>query len=105
MNQGNIVKLKKEKVEIWKAWALFLSQRQQDVVATLREENILYEGSLLFEIAGDWYVCLFAVNEKDAIKGPNLDNELNIQHRQKMKECFEEKIGPASMLYLFDARI
>lgn len=103
MNQGKILKLKKEKVETWKAWALFLVQHQADVIATLREENILYEGSFLFEIAGEWYTCLFAVSEKDAIKGPNLGNDLNIQHREKMKECFEEKIGPASMLYLFDA--
>lgn len=58
----------------------------------------------MFEINEEWYVCLFAVNEKDAVKEANLDNELNVQHREKMKECFEEKIGTASVLYLFDAK-
>lgn len=103
MHQGNVFKLKKDKVDTWKDWSAFLNNHKEEALTTLREENILYEGSLLFQMQNDWYVCLFAYTENGLIKSANLDTELNVTHKEKMRECFEEKVGPLSIGYIFDS--
>lgn len=106
MKQGNVFKLKKEKVDSWKEWAQFLNDHASKVIPTLRQENILYEGSLLFQLDEDWYVCLFALknNNEDSISSADLTNELNVRHREKMKECFKERVTEVSVPYFFSSK-
>lgn len=99
---GNIFKLKKEKVEEWRKWSAHLIAHEAEVRETLREEHMLFEGSFIFSQQEESYVCLYG--KHDGAPSPtNLERELNRTHREKMKECFEERIGKIENLYYFEA--
>ena len=100
---GNIFKLKRDKVDEWKSWSLYLLSHEDTVEKTLAEENISFEGSFLFTYNNDTFVCLYSkTNESSVKKEANLELEINLKHREKMKECFEERIGKIENLYLFE---
>jgi hypothetical protein len=99
---GNIFKLKKDKIDTWKEWSSYLLSQKEIVETTLEEENISLEGSFLFTHNNDTFVCLYAVTKPSAgKKEANLEKEINIKHREKMKECFEERVSGIENLYLF----
>lgn len=102
--QGNIFKIRKHKVEEWKKWASYLISQKKLVAETLEEENVSLEGSFLFSQGEDTLVCLYSVEKNDVNKKEaNLEKEINVKHREKMKECFEEKISKIENLYLFES--
>lgn len=99
---GNIFKLKKDKVDDWKNWSQYLLSHKNIVEKTLEEESISYEGSFIFKYGDDTFVCLYAkTNENGVKKEVNLELDINNKHREKMKECFEERISVIENLYLF----
>lgn len=101
--QGNIFKLKKDKVDEWKKWSSYLLSQKNEVIKTLVEENISFEGSFLFSSAEDIFVCMYAKPQiGEFSKSANLEKEINKEHRNKMKECFEEKLSRIENLYFFE---
>jgi hypothetical protein len=101
---GNIFKLKNEKIDEWKKWSRYLLLNKEIVEKTLEEENISFEGSFLFNYGDATFVCLYSKTKESAEKKEaNLENELNVQHREKMKECFEERVSKIENLYLFNS--
>lgn len=101
--QGNIFKLKKDKVDEWKKWSSYLLSQEGEVTKTLVEENILFEGSFIFSSAEGTFVCLYAKPRQGEVsKSANLEKEINKEHRNKMKECFEEKLSRIENLYFFE---
>lgn len=106
MKQGNLFRLHKEKVDAWLEWSEYLKNHSHNVRETLQEEGIAYEGSLVFEMGGETYVCLFALKDEDvdSIRSANLDHEINIRHREVMKECFAEKVSTIAVSYFFSSK-
>jgi hypothetical protein len=99
---GNIFKLKKDKIDEWKNWSQYLLSHKDIVEKTLTEENVSFEGSFLFTHSDNTFVCLYTkTNENGVKKDANLEGDINTKHREKMKECFEEKISKIENLYLF----
>lgn len=99
---GNIFKIKKNKIEEWRNWSTHLLLNKDVVEKTLTEENISFEGSFLFTYADDTFVCLYTKTNEDSIKmKANLELEINSKHKEKMEECFEERVSKIENLYLF----
>jgi hypothetical protein len=102
---GNIFRLKKDKVDEWKNWSNYLLSQREVVEKTLKEEHISFEGSFLFTHNNDTFVCLYSkVIENKSKEQANLELEINQKHREKMKECFEERISKVENLYLFNSK-
>lgn len=62
--KGNIFKLKKDRIDEWGNWAKYLESQKKEVLMSLEEENISFEGSFIFEINNEKYVCLYAKEQK-----------------------------------------
>lgn len=98
---GNIFKLHPEKVQTWLDWASYLKEHNEDVVISLEEEDLSFEGSFSFKMSEDVYVCLYAMPRDIGVKPTNLEREINRLHREKMKECFSERVSSLTDLYFF----
>lgn len=48
------------------------------------------------------YVFMLKNKKNTNIQKANLSREINIKHREKMKECFEERISKIENLYYFE---
>ena len=75
----------------WKSWCKFLCDRQQEAEETMREENCVYERSVMYERDGDYYVvgtADFKGNPKKA-----LDVKLNVQHQKAKRDCLSKAIA------------
>jgi hypothetical protein len=97
----------------WKSWCEFLCDRQQEAEETMREENCVYERSVIFERDGDHYMvgsCLYYGEPKKA----NLNIELNVKHQNAKNDCLSKAISifegeflippTHEVLYEFDLR-
>jgi L-rhamnose mutarotase len=96
-----IFKLKKGKVGEFKEWAEVLKTELYDeAIASLAEENCTHEIFELFQVNDEFYIV--AHMEGENILPSNPEKEINIRHREVMKECIEKKIETET-LYDFKA--
>lgn len=108
-----LFKIQKGKEGAWKEWCSYLCKHHLEAKETMREENSVYERSIMYERNGDYFV-VGTSQFSDVPKKANLNVELNIKH-QKAKEEFlgraiavfegEFKLPPVyETLYSFDLR-
>jgi len=97
---STLFKIKKGKLATWLEWCAYLNNEKETAVETLREENILFEGSMHFKIHDDDYVLLYASHTGDPL--PATDREINKLHKEKKYECFE-LISKQKSNYFFTA--
>lgn len=89
--KGQIFKLKKDKLETWKAWCLEINQNRKDeALETLKEEGLNREYGGILNINGDWYGFIFADKEG---KPSDKSKEINRTHLQKFLECVDDEKG------------
>lgn len=88
---GNIYKIRSGKLEVWKEWAKYLEENKEVTIDTIREENLIFEGSFVFTIKGEFYACLYGKPGEGGMKKASLEREINVEHRKKINECFEDK--------------
>lgn len=86
MMKSVLFKVKENKLPIWLDWCQFLKKNEIEVVETLNEEKILFEGCLHFQILDTWYVLMF--EEYYDAPLPATQKEINKIHMQKKIECF-----------------
>jgi hypothetical protein len=108
-----IFKVIEGKQNDWKSWCEFLYSHQQEVEATMREENCVYERCILYERGGSYYVVGTADFDGDPQRA-NLEVDLNVQHQKAKRDCLgkavamfegEFKLPPEyEVLYEFDLR-
>lgn len=99
-----IYKLKPKKEKVWQEWSLLLKQKSEEVLITLAEEGLVFEGSLTFSYKNAKFVCLFGKKDPKACKNSkvNYNREINISHKTTKKECFEETYIPIEINYFFE---
>ena len=86
---GKVFKIKEGKLDAWKAWCRELQTTYAaEGKKTLVEEGVEAEGFLIFIVGEDAYTLGFAYAPQEP-KPANLENELNVLHRQKKLECLE----------------
>ncbi len=108
-----VFKIKEGMQNDWKSWCSFLHDRQLEAEETMREENCVYERSLMYERDGNYYMVGTA-DFDGSPKKANLDVELNVQHQKAKQDCLgkavavfegEFKLPPDhEILYEFDLR-
>ncbi len=95
MLEGNIFKIKKDKVEVWKAWCHELNTvLREQARETIHEEGNIHETFLIFELGGEMYTIGLA-------EGKNLpatEKEINRKHKELSFECLD-KVSKAFSLY------
>ncbi len=85
-----LYKLKNDKKEIFLNWGILLQTTYFDEVQeTLKQENCTKELFNIFELNNEFYVIVHM--EGDNFNKPEL-SELNIKHKQVLKECFDSSI-------------
>ncbi len=95
MIQGKVFKVREGKFEKWKAWCFELQNiLHHEAISTLKEERVMQEGCMAFEINGACYVIGFMEGKHM----PAAAKDINIQHRAMIKECLE-RICEAKTLY------
>ncbi|MEK7552246.1 MAG: DUF6176 family protein [Patescibacteria group bacterium] len=86
----SLFKVKEGKLQVWKDWCKLLSTEFKDeALKTIKEENLLLEGCLVFPVGKDFYVVGYTLENAGGVKPTNLDNNLNKKHLEKRKECLE----------------
>lgn len=86
--KGIIFKLKKGKLDTWKAWCLMLDDNlRHEALDTLVEEGLTREYGGVFNMGGEDYGYIFADKEG---KPSNKEKEINRTHEATIKECREE---------------
>ncbi len=76
-----LFKFKKGKRQQWKDWCVFLNAHKEEVLETLREEQVTQEVGYASEnyfLYGMEGLCL-----------PSTDTKLNREHKRNLKECLE----------------
>lgn len=87
MIKNKILKIKKGKLEIWKAWCLELqNERIGEARETLLDEGLEYETVGIFQIKDDHYILASTSGEE---RPTDLGREINKTHREKRKECLD----------------
>jgi hypothetical protein len=82
-----LFKIKEGKLDTWKNWCGVLrTTYKEEALETLKEEGLIYEACVGFEIEGNWYTLGIVQGEEKPI---NLERELNIKHRAIRKECLQ----------------
>lgn len=85
-----LFKIKEGKLNVWKDWCKLLSTEFKDeALKTLKEENLLLEGCLVFPVDKEFYVVGYTLENNGGVKPTNLTNDLNRKHLEKRKECLE----------------
>ena len=100
---GKVFKIKENKLATWKAWCIELQTTYAiEAKKTLIEEGIGFEGFLIFGIGDDFYTAGFSYSNNEP-KTANLENKLNVLHRQMKQDCLEEPIGKIEGGYFLSA--
>ncbi len=84
---GALFKIKENKLNVWKDWEQVLMKNKLEAIETLKEENMLIEGSMTFKIGEDNYAILFGYHEEEL--KPSTEKEINIIHKRIKSECLE----------------
>lgn len=87
-----LFKVKSKKQNIWRSWCAYLIAHQQEAEETMREENCVYERSIMYEREGEFYVVGTSAFKGD-FKPANLSIELNIKHHEAKVECLGKAIA------------
>ncbi len=87
-----LFKVVEGKYNDWKSWCNLLSERQSEAEETMREENCVYERSVVYERNGDYYVVGTAAFNGSPQKA-NLDVELNLQHQKAKQDSLGKAIA------------
>lgn len=108
-----LFKVVEGKQDDWKSWCEYLCNHRLEAEETLREENCVYERSIMYERDGFYYVVGTADFDGDPRKS-NLNVRLNVQHQNARRDCLSKAIAmfegefilPPNheMLYKFDLR-
>jgi len=84
--QGNLYKIKQDKLSKWREWCLLLrTTHKEEALETLKEEKNTHELYLIFQIKEDFYVAMMGVGENL----PATSRELNQRHKAMKEECLE----------------
>lgn len=83
-------RIKEGKQKIWMDWALELKNRKEEVFITLKNEGVTSEANFISE---DGNTIYYLMESDDFEKVKNVANvseyPIDIEHRQKRKECLE----------------
>lgn len=95
---AKIYKIKKDKVDEWRAWCTKLGTELRELaLSTIKEEGNTLEGFVLFQIGDDFFTLGFG--EGDFLPA-NIDKEINRLHIEKKKECLDENIAVELLYFL-----
>lgn len=98
MFQAKLYKVLPRKVEEWKAWCNEIQTTfSEEALRTIIEEGNLFEGSLCFEISGEYYALGFALGD---FLPADETNELNKKHNEKKRECLGEVMSLETLYFL-----
>lgn len=81
---------------MWTSWCMELAQHGSEIEETLREEGLLWEGCVTFQIREAWYVALSA-NTKG--QPASTEREINKKHREMLRECLGERVQAETLYY------
>ena len=96
MKKTYIFKVKPGKLGVWKAWAKELGGTlRMEALGTLKEERVVEEACLYFNIEGVDYVVGFMDGE---MLPANMDREINQKHKRMKDECLE-RVAVGEVLY------
>lgn len=96
MQKAVLFKIKKEFLGEWKSWCHEVSTILKDeAILSLKEEKVIQEITLCFEIKGDFYGIGYM--DGDAFPA-NPEREINIKHKEVKKRCLEF-ISDVEILY------
>lgn len=108
-----VFKVKEGKQDDWRSWCQVLCERQTEAEETMKEENCVYERSVMFERDGNYYM-VGTVGFSGEPKKANLDVALNVQHQKSKGDCLGNAIATfegdfqlpplCEVLYEFDLR-
>lgn len=91
MTTYTLFKIKNGKRQKWLDWCHELEQRHEEVIVTLKEENLLRERCLLFgEGYNSYLLYMHTPANEDGKQPANLDKEINVKHFQIYDECLEK---------------
>jgi len=99
--KANLFRLHKDKVTAWREWAEYLESHVVEVKETLEEENLNWEGCVIFTVHDETYVLLSAHQKEGTEEKVATIRDINERHRAKMRECFVERIENREVLYYF----
>ena len=71
-------------------------KRKSEAEETLKEEEMLMEGSMTFSLGIENYVILFGYHEEEL--NPTTSKEINIEHKMWKNECLQY-VGALSQGY------
>ena len=91
--------MKDEKEEVWKDWGKHLTDNKEEVIETLKEENVNVEFSFIFSIGEEKYMAIGMIG--DDIK-QSTERPLNIMHRAKIGECVVERVSRGEFTYFIE---
>lgn len=87
--KGKIFKLKKDKLETWKAWALELATNyNKEATETLKEEGLQREYGGIFNMNDEWYGYIFTDKQGNP---SNQDKEINRRHREVIQDVVDKE--------------
>ena len=83
-------KVKEGKREEWLEWCKGIMTNYEEAAETLKEEQLIEERCVLFDVGDESYLVYFHQPEEGKQKLPaNMEKEINRMHFKKMEECLE----------------
>lgn len=85
-----LFKIKEGKLEQWKNWCSKVrTDFYEEAHKTLIEENLFFEGFLIFEIDKQFYTLGYIQEKEGGSKPSNKNSSLNLEHLKNKKECLD----------------
>lgn len=103
MKKAVLFKIKEGKKDVWYAWTQRLqTELAQDAVETLKEERLLQESFVAFNLNEEDYTLGFIETVDDEPVEADKTKEINQLHTKYKKECLEPmREVPVEVLYSF----
>ncbi|HMA78243.1 MAG TPA: DUF6176 family protein [Candidatus Paceibacterota bacterium] len=83
-----LFKIRPGKESAWKAWGDYLHQQETQVVKTLKQENCVYERSVIFVCGGETFM-VGSMEFDGQPEQANMSAALNIEHKRVKGECLQ----------------
>ena len=99
-----VFKIKPEKFSTWQAWCNRLNaELYKEAQATLRQEGLLFEYFINFEINDEYFTLGAGISDHLKIKNSDMLRAINVQHKKVMQECLE-LLGEAEYAYFISVK-
>lgn len=96
-----LFKIKQGREDQWKQWCDLVSTTfKEEAERTIKDENLVFEGALIFEIDETSYTLLYMQEDAGGAKPSDKTNTLNIEHNKNKRECLEPVAKGQSVFFL-----